>query len=79
MSQLQKDEEVQYIAAIFTWFRQCRIRKGEWPQLPQSKFNLSLEMKVVVDSYLALMMAKVKLSLGEMHGSEGPCDSPVHC
>ena len=55
LSQIQKDEEIRCIDAIFTWFRWWRIRKGAWPLLPQSEFNLSKEMKDIVDSHLVLM------------------------
>ena len=34
--------------------------------MPQREFNLSLEMKVIVDSRLAPMLAKLEMSLGEM-------------
>ena len=34
LAQIQKDEEVRYIAAVFTWFQQWRIRSGTWPLLP---------------------------------------------
>ena len=64
--QIQKDEEVRYIATVFTWFRRWRIRRGVWPLLPQSEFNLSKEMRDRVDSCLALTLAKVEMSMGEM-------------
>ena len=31
---MEKDEEVRYITAVFTWFRWWRIRRGAWPLLP---------------------------------------------
>ena len=64
--QIQKDEEIRYIAAIFTWFRWWRIRRGVWPLLPRSEFNLSKEMRDRVDSCLEPTLAKVEMSMGEM-------------
>ena len=34
LAQIQKDEEVRYIATVFTWFRWWRIRRGAWSLLP---------------------------------------------
>ena len=39
---------------------------GEWPQLPQSEFSLSSEMKVAGNTYLTPMLARLEMSLGEM-------------
>ena len=66
LAQIQKDEEVQYIAAIFTWFRQWRIRSRAWPLLPQNEFNLSKEMRDRVNSHPTLALAKVEMLMGEM-------------
>ena len=66
LAQIQKDEEVRYIAAVFTWFQQWRIRSGAWPLLPQSEFNLSKEMRDRVNSRLTPTLAKVEMSMGEM-------------
>ena len=57
LAQIQKDEEVRYIATVFTWFQQWWIRSGAWPLLPQSEFNLSKEMPT---------LAKVEMLMGEM-------------
>ena len=64
--QIQKDEEVRYIATVFTWFRWWRIRREVWPLLPRSEFNLSKEMRDRVNSCLAPTLAKVEMSMGEM-------------
>ena len=66
LAQIQKDEEVQYIAAIFTWFQWWRIRRGVWPLLPRSEFNLSKEMRDRVNSCLTLTLVKVEMLMGEM-------------
>ena len=64
--QIQKDEEIQYIATIFTWFQWWRIRRGVWPLLPRSEFSLSKEMRDRVNSHLVLTLVKVEMSMGEM-------------
>ena len=66
LAQIQKDEEVRYIATVFTWFQWWRIRRGVWPLLPQSEFNLSKEMRDRVNSHLTLTLAKVEMLMGEM-------------
>ena len=66
LAQIQKDEEVRYIATVFTWFQWWRIRSRAWPLLPQSEFNLSKEMRDRVDSCLTPPLAKVEMSMGEM-------------
>ena len=76
--QIQKDEEIQYIAAVFTWFRQWRIGRGVWPLLPQSEFNLSKEMRDRVNSRLAPTLVKVEMSMGGDAGFEGPYYPPVY-
>ena len=63
LAQIQKDEEIHYIAAMFTWFHRWWIRKGSWPQLPQSEFNLSQEMKETVDLCFALMLGYNVMSI----------------
>ena len=57
--QIRKDEEIRYIAPIFTWFQQWRIRRGVWSLLPQSEFNLSKEMRDRVNSHLVLTLANL--------------------
>ena len=66
LAQIQKDEEVRYIAAVFTWFQRWRIRSGAWPLLPQSEFNLSKEMRDRVNSHLTPTQVKVEMLMGEM-------------
>ena len=61
LAQIQKDEEVQYIATIFTWFQWWRFRRGVWLLLPWSEFNLSKEMRDRVDSCLMPRLAKVEI------------------
>ena len=66
LAQIQKDEEVRYIATVFTWFHRWRIRSGAWPLLPQSEFSLSKEMRDRVNSHLVPTLAKVEMLMGEM-------------
>ena len=64
--QIQKDEVIWYIAAIFTWFQQWRMKRGVWPLLPQSEFNLSKEMRDRVNSHLVPTLVKVEMLMGEI-------------
>ena len=66
LAQIQKDEEVRYITAVFTWFQHWKIRRGVLPLLPRSEFNLSKEMRDRVDSCLAPTLVKVEMLMGEM-------------
>ena len=66
LAQIQKDEEIHYITAMLTWFCHWWIRKRSWPQLSQSKFNLSQEMKEAVDLHFALALGYNVMFTGEM-------------
>ena len=66
LAQIQKDEEIRYITIVFTWFQQWRIRRGVWPLLPQSEFNLSKEMRDRVDSCLTPTLAMLEMLMAEM-------------
>ena len=66
LAQIQKDEEIHYITAMFTWFCHWWIIRGYWPQVPHDKFNLSQEMREAVDQCFVCALGYNMMSIGDM-------------
>ena len=65
LAKIKQDDDVQYIADMFVWFRHWKIRNGTWPSMPWCDFALNRETIDTVDLLLAPILAKMNLSLGE--------------
>ena len=66
LAQIQQDEEIHYLAAMFTWFHHWQILRGSWPRLPHGKLNLSQEMKEEIDQRFDCVLGYSMLSIGDM-------------
>ena len=63
---IHQDEEVQYLAVMFTWFCHWRVLRGTWPQLPSGELNFSHEMKEEISQCFARALRYNVLAIGEM-------------
>ena len=63
---IHQDKEVQYLAAMFTWFHHWWASRGTWPGLPSEELNLSQEMKEEIDQYFTRTLGYNVMMIGEM-------------
>ena len=63
---IMQDEIVQYVAAMFMWFRRWQLARGSWPRLPLGEVELGREMEEEIDLRLHRALRCNVMAMGEM-------------